>query len=294
MTMMSMTGFGRGSFSVGPASFRLEIRSVNHRFLDVHPRLPWNDADLESRLSMRIRQRLTRGHVDLSVVEEGGAEGGALQLNEPLARNLAQVLGELSFALSCDLETAASLISPPRGLVFNSQAGQDTDEIWGALAPALEAALDGLLQMRAAEGAAHEQSFRQHLREIASAAAVIRQRASDEPARVQAMLEQRLERLALKHVELDPSRVAQEVALLADRCDITEELDRLQSHHEQMIGVFEQQDEPVGRKIEFLLQEFHRELNTMGSKTHDVEVSHRGVAAKAAVEKMRELALNIE
>ena len=294
MTMMSMTGFGRGRFTVGAAAFRLELRTVNHRFLDIHTRLPWSDSDLESRLTKEIRQRLTRGRVDLSVLEEGGQEGGALQLNEPMAQNLAQVLGELSFALSCDLNTAAALISPPRGLVSSSNAGQDTDEIWAAMAPALDRSLDGLLEMRAAEGAAHEQTLRQHLDEIRVAADAVRGLASDEPQRIQAKLEQRLERLAIKHVELDPARVAQEVALLAERCDITEEMDRLQSHRDQMLGTFVQQDEPVGRKIEFLLQEFHRELNTTGSKTHDVKVSHLVVEAKASVEKMRELALNIE
>ena len=294
MTMMSMTGFGRGRFTVGPAAFRVELRSVNHRFLDVHTRLPWVDSDLESRVSKRIRQWLARGRLDLSVAEEGGQQGGALQLNKPLAENLAQVLNELSFALSCDLKTAAALVTPPRGLVSTSTVGDDTDEIWAALGPALDQALEGLLEMRAAEGAAHEQSFRLYLDEIADAAEAIRAQARDEPKRIQAMLEQRLERLALKETEVDPARVAQEVALLADRCDISEELDRLQSHRDQMLGVFAQQDEPVGRKIEFLLQEYHRELNTTGSKTHDVEVSHRVVEAKAAVEKMRELALNIE
>ncbi len=294
MTMMSMTGFGRGHFTIGAAAFRLELRTVNHRFLDVRARLPWSDADLESRVSKGIRAKLARGHVEVSVQEEGGQGAGTLKLNEPMARELSQVLSKLSFTLSCELHTAASLIVPPKGMIFNSAAGQDTDEIWAALSPALEQALDGLLQMRAAEGGAHAQTLRKHLDEIDDAAGSIRQLAEGEPVRIQQMLDQRLERLALKHVELDAARVAQEVAMLAERCDITEELDRLASHREQLLGVFAQQGEPVGRKIEFLLQELHRELNTAGSKTHNTEISHQVVEAKAAVEKMRELALNIE
>ncbi len=293
MTLMSMTGFGRGRFSLGPSSFRLEVRTVNHRFLDVRARLPWSDAELESRVSGKVRARLTRGRVDLTVEEEGGAGGGALKLNETMAASLAQVLGELSFSLSCELDTAAALIPPPRGLVYSSAAGNDTDEIWAALEACLDEALDGLVQMRATEGAAHVESLGRHLSRVEDVGQQVKEISAREPANHQARLEQRLQRLSLKHDALDPARVAQEVALLADRCDVSEELDRLCSHLVQMKEVFAS-DEPAGRKIEFLLQELHRELNTAGSKTREPEASHLLVEAKAAVEKMRELALNIE
>lgn len=293
MTLISMTGFGRGRFSLGPSNFRVELRTVNHRFLDVRARLPWTDTELESRVTKQVHARLTRGRVDLTVEEEGGAGGATLKLNEAMAASMAQVLGELSFALSCELDTAAALISPPRGLVYSSAAGDDTDEIWAALRPCLDQALDGLIQMRATEGAAHVEFLQQHLSQVEAVSQQVREIASREPQNHQARLEQRLQRLALKHDALDPDRVAQEVALLADRCDVSEELDRLGSHLAQMREVFASGD-PAGRKIEFLLQELHRELNTAGSKTREPEASHLLVEAKAALEKMRELALNIE
>ena len=294
MSLMSMTGFGRARFRLGQAAYRLEMRSLNHRFLDFHVRLPWIDAELEKRLTDRVRGRLNRGRLDISVLEEGGADSGSLQLNRPMAQGLARALDELASTLACDPATAASLLGAPRGLLCSGAAGLETEEIWEGLGPSVDQALLGLLQMREQEGTAHQQTLQQHLDDVAGVARAIGRLAAAEPRRLQQTLEQRLEGLTVEQGPLDPARLAQEIALLAERCDIAEELDRLQSHNQQMEGILSGEEPAVGRKIEFLLQEFHRELNTIGSKTHHPEISHMIVDAKASVEKMRGMGMNIE
>lgn len=294
--MMSMTGYGRASFTLdGGADLRVELRSVNHRFLDTNVRLPWLDSELEGKVVAALRNRLSRGRVDVTVVEEtGGGVGGGLRLNVPLAHDLARVLSELGVTLECGLDTAAALVQPPKGLLLSGAATLDTAQIWQALEPALDQALAGLLEMRQAEGEAHARTLAAHLDQVARLAKEVAAIAESEPDRLRTLLDQRLARMGGEGVDVEPTRLAQEVALAADRCDVSEELDRLDSHRQQMERILLGTDNVVGRKIEFLLQEFHRELNTIGSKSQSADVSHLVVESKSMVEKMRELSQNIE
>jgi len=293
---MSMTGFGRSTFQWEGQSFSIEAKSLNHRHLDVRVRLPWLQVKLESLMSAAVRNRVARGRVEIHLLEDvhGSNGAGRLALNRPLAQDLSQILGELGQILGVDGAAAACLIPPPRDLLLSGAASVDPEQLWESLEPALDSALNDLLQMRAQEGQAHQEVLSGHLRRLARLRDEVLVLAADEPQRQRRRLVQRLEKLHEETADLDPSRLAQEVALLADRCDISEELDRLQSHLPQMEDLLNSCEGPCGRKMEFLLQEFLREFNTIGSKTHNAGVTQAVVEAKGDLEKMRELALNVE
>jgi uncharacterized protein (TIGR00255 family) len=290
--MISMTGFGRGGFALGPRTFRVELRSVNNRFLDVKIRLPWIDGELEARALALVRRRVARGRIDVSVFEERSERTGGARLDGDAARDLAAALRELAAIAQCDLPTAAALLQQSRiDLLAVGDAARATDEVWPQLEAALGLALAGLAAMRQREGEALAADLASQLGELVRRIEQIRQLVAGEPERQRARLEARL---AALHVEgVDPARLAAEVAICADRSDVSEELARLGSHVDQLQSTFAAPGE-VGRKLEFMLQEVHRELNTIASKTVTAEVSHHVVEAKAAVEKMREQAQNVE
>jgi uncharacterized protein (TIGR00255 family) len=292
-----MTGFGRGGFVLVGQNIRLEIRSYNNRFIDTKTRLPWTNGLLEGRVAAAIKERVSRGRVDVSVhagVSEGAVTPtGAARLNEALARDLARLLKELADLLGgVDLRTAAGLIPPQRELISTGIA-LDDEAIWQALSTALSTALDGLIEMRSAEGAALAADLVRHLEKVEARAASIRTLAADLPQRLQQKLTNRLNALQLDAAAVDPTRVAQEVAYLVDRRDVSEELARIDSHLTQLRQTMEEA-KPAGRRIEFLLQELNRELTTIASKSDTAEIAHYVVEAKGDLEKMREQALNVE
>jgi uncharacterized protein (TIGR00255 family) len=289
--MISMTGFGRSGFTLGGRAYRVEVRSVNNRFLDVKLRLPWVDGELESRAVALVRRRAARGRVDVAILEErGSARSGVLRIDLPLAQELGAALRQLAAAVQCDLATAARLVDTRLELLGGSEL-RSTDELWGVVEEALATALDGLEAMRRQEGAAMAADLSAQLDALERRAGQVTTLVAEEPERQRARLESRLARLRVDGV--DPARVAEEVALYADRCDVSEELARLASHVAQLRGMIAD-DHEVGRKVEFLLQEVHRELNTIASKALSAEVAHLVVEAKAAVEKMREQSQNVE
>jgi uncharacterized protein (TIGR00255 family) len=292
--MISMTGFGRGELQVGGRTFRVEARSVNNRFLDLKVRLPWIDGELESRTIALVRRAVTRGRVEISVLEERGARPDAsLHLDEALARSVGAALQRLAGLLGADLATAARLLPPLKELVGTDSGPIATDDVWPALERGLQEALGALTAMRRREGEALAADVAGHLQRLREAVARIRTLAAGEPERARRRLQDRLSRLLGDSTPVDAARLAEEVALIADRADVSEELARLESHFEQLQGMLEAQGE-VGRRFEFMLQELHRELNTIASKTDSAETAHLVVDAKASVERMREQAQNVE
>lgn len=290
--MNSMTGYGRGELELGGRSYCVELRSYNNRFLDVKVRLPWLGKDLEVKVEGVIRGRVHRGRVEASAWETGGAAGGRLQLDEALARDLGALLGKLAEIIGADLGTAARLVPPQRELIVaDPTLGLDPEKTWSALEEGLAQALERLLEMRRIEGQATGRDMAQHLDEVERLRARLAEETASEPTTIRDRLIERIE--ALDGAGVDPDRIAQEVALLADRCDVSEELARLGSHIAQLRRMMGQ-DGPVGREIEFLLQEFNRELNTIGSKSQSGSIAHLVVQAKTAVERMREQAQNLE
>lgn len=286
-----MTAFGRGIFDLAGRRYRVELRSVNSRFLDLKLRHPWNDAELDHHLAQRIRTRVQRGRVDLNVtVEKGGGAESMLVLDVEVAEQVATALDALAAILGGDRTLAARLVTPPHDLLV--AASPPAEDRRSNLLVALDAALDALITMREREGKGLYADLRDHLGEVERWMAAIGTRARDEPGQAQRRLGERLVQLGAGEM-VDPQRLAQEVALVADRCDVSEELARLEIHARQFEEMIEAKD-PVGRKLEFMLQELNRELNTIASKTGDAEAGTLVVEAKATLEKMREQVQNVE
>lgn len=289
--MKSMTGFGRATFESGGRRVRVELRTVNSRFLDMKLRLPFNDAELEHEAAVLVKQALSRGRVDLSVLDEGGGTGqGTLQLEQRVADDLVRALDLLADRLGGNRTLAAQLMPVPRDLLV--QRSETAEDVRPAFLAALEQALVALTAMRQREGMGLRRDLEQHLAHLEDLATSIAARTKDEPRLLRERLEQRLQQLSSVK-EIDPARLAQEAAIVAERCDVSEELARLRIHSEQLRQMLAA-DEPMGRQLEFMLQELLRELNTIASKTSDAEAGSLVVEAKGTLEKMREQAQNVE
>jgi uncharacterized protein (TIGR00255 family) len=288
-----MTGYGRGEVT-GAKSWTVEIRSVNHKFLDLSIKIPRKYLGLEERIKKEISTHYSRGHVDVYV--NPGAEAGdniRLAANLPLARNYHQCLEAIREDLSLpDGPTLAMMIQNYKEIIVAHEEEEDLDAVWPQVFEALGQALTRARSMREQEGEALKNELSQRLQEFAKTVETI---ARDVPAIVQRRTEKLKERVAvlLQGVDLDPLRLAQEVALMADKADVTEEVVRLRSHISQFSG-FLAADEPVGRRLDFLLQEFLREINTLASKISDAPTAHLTVELKTEVEKLREQIQNIE
>ncbi|MBI4537657.1 MAG: YicC family protein [candidate division NC10 bacterium] len=289
----SMTGFGRGEAAAAGRAYRLEVYAVNHRFLEVRCRLPRRLQALEPKLQQAVKGRFARGHFEVSVQEKDlGGGTRRLAVDAALAREYVELLGRLQRELGLPGEVTLGLVASQRDLIVVEEAEAPVEEAWAALLPALEAALDELAAMRRREGEALVAALARELSAIEGGVARILQRA---PEAVQAQRERLRERIAelLAGRELDPGRLEQEVAILADRGDVTEECDRLRSHLGQFRATLAQAG-PQGRRLEFLLQEMGREANTTGSKSADAQLAHEVVELKAALERLREQVQNLE
>ena len=288
---LSMTGYGRGEVT-GAKSWTVEVRSVNHKFLDLSIKIPRKYLGLEERIKKEIGTYYSRGHVDVYV--NPGAEAGdniRLAANLPLARNYYQCLEAIREDLSLEAPTLA-MIQNYKEIIVAHEEEEELEAVWPQVSEALAQALTMAQSMRAQEGESLKNELSQRLQEFAKTVETI---ALDVPAIVQRRTEKLKERLAvlLQGVDLDPLRLAQEVAMMADKADVTEEGVRLRSHISQFSG-FLAVDEPVGRRLDFLLQEFLREINTLASKISDAPTAHLTVELKTEVEKLREQIQNIE
>ena len=290
--MRSMTGCGRAQETDGQWSVTAEVRTVNHRFLDIACRLPRNLGFLESVVRGRLNAALRRGHAEVYLqVQPEGSAAGRVSLDEALALDYiraAKELGKLSGR--ADRLRNAELLTLP-GVASLSEPEMDEEAVSALAGKALDGALRELVAMREKEGAALRRDLALHL----DAAAALRERIAERAPRVVTDYRQRLlERLAeMNAPEVDPVRLAQEVALMADRCAIDEELARLDSHIAQMRAYLDAEGE-TGKKMDFLIQEMNREANTIGSKANDAEIAHWVVDLKSEIEKLREQVQNAE
>lgn len=290
--MLSMTGYGRGEASNDHVSVVVELKSVNNRFRDVQIRCPREYLELEPRIHNLLKDAVHRGRVDVSVRRVAAVPAtrvvACVGLAEEYARQIAAVAQRLGRdPASVDL---AFILQQP-GVLSLTEGDVDGAAEWPILQAALRAAVDALVVMRAQEGAALHEELAGLLREALGLVGAIEERASGVNERLKQKLEARLHRMTSEAVE--PSRIAQEVALLADKCDVTEELVRLRSHCERFAEALDAH-EPVGRRLDFLLQEMHREVNTIGSKAVEHPVSDRVVELKSTLEKIREQSANVE
>jgi uncharacterized protein (TIGR00255 family) len=290
--MKSMTGFGTGDAPLGFGKVAVEARSVNHRYLDVRVRLPPELVDRSLFLEQRAREKLSRGRLDVSVRYEGPpARATRLDLERARAayRDLAALRDELAPGTELPITAVVGL---PDVFVATPAFGVDSAD--GALAAALDQAIGHLELMRAEEGIARKRELVLRLGTCRTLHARVVDRSVDAVKSAEARLRTRVSRITSQAgVSLDPGRLEGEIALLADRSDITEELVRLDSHFAQAETLFEAGD-PCGRRLDFLIQEMAREANTIGAKSQDAELGHLVVELKSEIERMREQVQNVE
>lgn len=295
--IQSMTGFGRAAFRVGERSFEIEVRSVNLRHLDARLRLPRALASLEHELRARIQERFQRGKIDCSIATPGGeSPAPRLEVDREAARAYLRVARALEAeeGVPGTLGSAELLALP--GVARLVEPEWQSDELRGAVLPALDAALDGLAAMRAAEGEALARELESRLLRLAELADALAGRAGEVAQAVRERLRRRARQLEAEVGAIDEGRLHQELALAADRIDVTEEIVRLRSHVEQFRKALGAggPGQPAGRRLDFLLQEMAREANTLGAKGADAEAAHAVVELKTELERMREQVQNVE
>lgn len=292
--MKSMTGFGRGQASSPNFNVAVELKTVNNRFLDVHIRLNAEQSALESVVKKRISSRLTRGRVDVALTIER-TDVITYELNRPLLAGYLNAMRQMQVEFGLANEPDLNVIARLPG-VMQPARENNQEELLEVVGQALDAALDGLEQMRGNEGRELATEMNLRLMEIERQIPVIEDSAADVLENYRARLNKRIGELLSRDgqgVELDPARLAQEVAYLADRSDVTEELARLRSHLTQFRQIINEGQE-AGKKLDFLLQEINREANTVLSKATDLVIKEAGLAIKGAAEKLREQVQNVE
>lgn len=292
MSPLSMTAFGRGEF-LGRRHWTVEIRTVNHRFCDISIKIPRRYAGLEDKIKKAAASVLSRGHIEVLInYIPGEAEEITLRTNRPLARAYYQSLLTLNQELGRNEAPDLRLIAQYPGIITEAEPEEDLDETWAEIEAALRQALDACLTMRRDEGRALKTELIERLAGFEVVTGEIETAVPRLLHQKEEACKSRLTRL-LEGVEMDPGRLAQEMAILADKSDITEELVRLKSHIQQFKN-FLDDSAPVGRRLDFLMQEFLREINTMASKINDTTIIHRTVELKNETEKLREQIQNLE
>ncbi len=289
----SMTFFGRGEAQAKSTLWTVEIRSVNHRFRDTKVRMPRRDLmEIEERIKKEISHHFSRGHIEVAVSCKGELKEIHVQPNLDLAKEYHSSLEAIANELSLAERPTLNEVITFRDII--SEVSQDTDieEAWKPISKGLNKALKQCNKMRAQEGKAMNKELIRLLSSLEKHVAKVEKAVPQVVAARQKSLSERLENL-LKGIDLDPARLAQEAAIIADKVDVTEEVTRLKSHFEQFRGYLKL-NEPVGRRLDFLLQEFHREINTLASKINNLTIAHQSVEMKNDTEKLREQVQNIE
>ncbi|HEX2271591.1 MAG TPA: YicC/YloC family endoribonuclease [Pyrinomonadaceae bacterium] len=292
--MKSMTGYGKGTMAGEDFSVSVDLKTVNNRFLDIHLRAGSELAPLEPAIKKRISSRLSRGRVDVTISLERTAQL-AYELNRPLIAGYINALKQLQQDFSIGGELDINLLARIPGALQPARNGLD-DRIGEALHAALDQALDELEKMREQEGEALKSELRERVQKIEGIVPTIEAAADGLAESYRTRLQKRIGELLNRGgqvVEIDPARLAQEVAYLADRSDVSEEMVRLRSHLNQFQEALEAPGE-AGKMLDFLLQELNREANTTLSKSTDLQIKEAGLAIKAEVEKLREQVQNVE
>ncbi len=289
----SMTGFGKGQASAEGVSLTVEIRSVNHRYADIAVKVPRSLLIFEADIKKRIGERLRRGKIDVFVTQEFAVGASTVPvLNRPLAQAYVAVFEEMREAFGLQDGIPTALLAAQKDVISVREGEVAEELVRDCLRQALERSLDTLEAMRRQEGEATRVDIEGRISAVEELLDNIGERAPNVATEWQAKLTERLARLG-QDVVFDPQRVAQEIAIFADRCDISEEMVRFRSHLAQFRTLFDAA-EPIGRQMDFLVQELNREVNTMGSKSNDADLTRLVVAIKAELEKVREQVQNIE
>ncbi len=291
--LKSMTGFGRGEGETTLGKVVAEIRSINHRYCEINLKLPKRFTPLEARIKEMIRAEVARGRIDVAIKLDATGEGKVqLVVDLPLAEQYYKALQILKETFQLRGEITLEHLSGAKDLINAREEVGDVEPYWEEIDPILKQSIKDMDQMKRTEGVALERDLRQRMDRISRFLAETRVRFPMTLNVFQERFKEKL-RTLLEGTELDPARFQQEVAFWVERTDITEEMVRAESHIAQFQALLES-GEPVGRKMDFLLQEIHREANTISSKVNDAEISQKVVEIKSEIEKIREQVQNIE
>lgn len=289
----SMTGYGRGESNLPGKKFNVELKAVNHRYSEVVLRMPRSLSQFEDRIRKIIQSRIARGRVDgFCSQEECGEKAVAVKVDKALAAAYYKAIKDLQEGLDITGSIKIKYLTDLPGVLVVEEPAENVEELWPAILEAVEAALESLIRMRETEGEQLASDLMQRIDRLVLINEQIRERS---PAVVEEYREKLRTRLNdfIKDGSLDPERLTAEAAVFADRSNITEETVRLESHLKQA-GACLKEGQPVGRKLDFIVQEMNREINTIGSKANDLEISRLVVEVKSEIEKIREQVQNLE
>lgn len=289
----SMTGFGRAVKEIDGYVIAVEIKSVNHRYFEFSSRIPRQYGFLDEKLKSYINSRVSRGKVECFVtIEALNTDSAEVAVNNTLAGAYVKALKELASSYNLKEDFGASAISRFQDVLVVRKADEDEEKIWGYVKSVTDEALDKFIAMRTVEGEKMRDDVYSRSQYILECVSFIEERS---PQTVKEYNDKLIERVhdLIGDAALDEGRIIQEVAIYADKVAVAEETVRLRSHIDQL-NTFIRSDEPIGRKMDFLVQEINRETNTIGSKANNVDIARKVVDIKAEVEKIREQIQNIE
>ena len=289
----SMTGYGRAEEVFNGCTITVELRSVNNRYLDCNVRIPRLYLFAEEAVKSRVQNTISRGKVDVFItLDSAGAEKVQVSVNKPVADGYYAALKRLSEDYGLSGEISVSLLSRFPEVLLAEKAEEDVEQMAKDICVVLDRALDDFDQMRTQEGERLKEDILSRTRLIEEKVGVVEQRSPQTVAEYRAKLEARMNEV-LANTQLDPARILTEAAIFADKVAVDEETVRLHSHIGQLREMLSKGG-VIGRKLDFLIQEFNREANTIGSKCSDIEIAGHVVDIKAEIEKIREQVQNIE
>ena len=292
--MKSMTAYARAERTEDEINVSTEIRSYNSRYLDVSLRIMHGYNVLEEKIKASIIEKIARGRIEVSLQINGGSdEAYNFEINIPRARAYYDRLVQLKDQLDIHSEITVDLLVREGGVIRSVEIDRDMDAVWPVVRDCVDEALNNLVEMRKKEGEFIALDITGRINRIEKSVHLIEKESDDLLYYYQQRLKERIVALTRDMVEIDPERIAQEAAFLAGKSDISEEIVRVASHIKQFRTIMKS-EELAGRKLNFLLQELHREFNTMGSKTEKAHVSHTIVEVKSELEKIREQLQNVE
>jgi uncharacterized protein (TIGR00255 family) len=290
----SMTAFAAAEKTKDALSAAVEIRSYNSRFLDIALRLPHAYLYMEERIKGLIAERVTRGRIEIRIqIRDDSDEVVTFEINKPKARAYHEALVQLKNEFDINAQLSVDFLVGAGGVVKPAEVDRDVETVWPVIKDCLDEAMGDLVVMREREGANMAQDIAGRLDTIQKCIDQIEIASGDLLSHYQERLKERIKALTKDTVQIDPERIAQEAAYLAERSDISEEIVRVGSHIKQFRLIMNSEDSS-GRKLNFLLQELNREFNTIGSKTEKINISHMIVDIKSELEKMREQVQNVE
>lgn len=289
----SMTGYGRAEETVGGCTITVELRSVNNRYLDCNVRIPRLYLFAEEAIKARVQRAVSRGKVDVFVtLDTSGAERVQVSVNRPVADGYCAALRELSQLYGLSGEISVSLLSRFPDVLLAEKAQEDVEQMAQDICRVLDRALEDFGAMRSREGERLAADILSRAAAIEALVAQVEERAPQTVSDYRARLESRMAEV-LANTQLDPARILTEAAIFADKIAVDEETVRLRSHIHQLRTMLDQGG-ATGRKLDFLIQEFNREANTIGSKCSDLQIARHVVDIKAEIEKIREQIQNVE